>query len=110
MIIWSSKFKILRDNFQLLPVSRVLSSDMDIGPAKKRRRTVMKLMNVSFSMYMKQDVFDEFMDFYYDNDATVFYFPRPDTKTTVSARFTTAPTATFNETLWQVSVQLEFLP
>lgn len=110
MIIWPSKFKILRDNFQLLPVSRVLSSDMDIGPAKKRRRTVMKLMNVSFSMYMKQDVFDEFMDFYYDNDVTVFYFPRPDTKTTVSARFIAAPSATFVESLWQVSVQLEFLP
>lgn len=110
MTTWPSHFKILRNNFQLLPVSRVLSSDMDIGPAKKRRRTVIKLINVSFSMYMKQSDFDEFMDFYYDNDSTVFYFPRPDTKTTVSARFTAAPTATFNETLWQVSVQLEFLP
>ena len=110
MASWPSQFKILKDNFQISPVSRVLSSDMDIGPAKKRRRTVMKLMNVSFSMYMKQDVFDEFMDFYYDNDATVFYFPRPDTKTTVSARFIAAPSATFVESLWQVSVQLEFLP
>ena len=110
MATWPSQFKILKDNFQISPVSRVLSSDMDIGPAKKRRRTVIKIINASFSMYMKQNDFDDFIDFYYDIDSIIFIFPRPDTKEMVSARFIAAPSATFVESLWQVSVQLEFLP
>lgn len=110
MATWPNKFKILRDNFKISPVSRVITSDMDVGPAKKRRRTVLKMTNVSFSMYLKQETFEEFMDFYYDNDSVTFDFPRPDTGETVIARFTAAPSATFVETFWQVSVQLEYLP
>lgn len=110
MATWPSQFKILRDSFQVSPVSRVITSDMDIGPAKKRRRTALKMTNVSFLMFLDQETFDEFIDFYYENDSVVFTFPRPDTKQMVSARFTSVPSATLNETLWQVSVQLEYLP
>lgn len=110
MATWPSKFKILKDNFQYNPVSRVISSDMDVGPAKKRRRTGLKIVNVTFAMYLYQEDFEKFMDFYYDNDAVVIDFPRPDNKEIVQARFVSAPTTTYSEPFWQVNVQLEYIP
>lgn len=110
MSTWPSKFKILRDNFQESPVSNTIRSEMDVGPAKLRKRSVLYINNLTFSMYLKQDDYEEFKTFYRTNESVVFDFLRPDTKQTVPARFVSAPTASFLETLWQVNVQLEILP
>lgn len=110
MSVWPEKFVILRNNFKIELGDRTLSSNMDVGPAKKRRRTMLITSVVTFSMYLTQDVFDEFVEFYYANDVSVFDFTRPDNKQLKKARFSAVPTCSYNETAWVVSVQLELLP
>lgn len=110
MAIWPTKFKILRDNFKEKPKSRVIRSNMDIGPAKVRRRTVLTETNVTFSMALSLADYEEFMDFYYDNDVLTFDFTRPDNNQSIIARFVGAPEASLNQTMWAVSVELELLP
>ena len=39
MSVWPEKFRVLRDNFQENFGDRTISSNMDVGPAKKRRRS-----------------------------------------------------------------------
>lgn len=110
MSTWPSKFVILKDNFQEVLGNRIISSNMDVGPAKKRRRTKLISFQLNFSMMLSQDVYDEFKDFYYDNDVSVFDFKRPDTNKIVQARFLDVPSTSYSETMWIVGVQLELLP
>jgi hypothetical protein len=110
MATWPEKFKILRDNFQDSLGDRTIRSSMDIGPAKIRRRTILTVSNVSFSMMLNQEDYEEFKEFYYNNDVGVFDFQRPDSNKIVQARFGSAPSASMNETLWLVNVNLEILP
>lgn len=110
MIVWPSKFKVLRDNFKEELKDRTLSSNMDIGPAKKRRRTYLVSSILSFSIIVKNEDYEEFKNFYYDNDFGVISFTRPDTGKIVNCRFNSVPTPTFNETFWTVSITLEVMP
>lgn len=110
MATWPAKFVILRDNFQETLGDRTISSSMDVGPAKKRRRTMLISESVTFSMMLTQDVYEEFKNFYYDNDVLVFEFTRPDTNEMKQARFGAVPSVSLNETVWVVNVQLELLP
>ena len=110
MVSWPEKFTILRDNFKDVFAERVIRSNMDVGPAKLRRRTILGVSGVQFSMMLQPDVYEEFRTFYYDNDAGLFDFKRPDNGKVVQARFSSSPSASMNETMWLVSVQLEILP
>jgi len=49
-------------------------------------------------------------DFYDDNDALSFDFIDPRTNITKRTRFTDKPVYALNETMWNVSVKLEYLP
>lgn len=110
MSVWPETFVVLKDNFKESLTDRVLTSNMDVGPAKKRRRTLLKSSTVSFSMYLSMEVYEQFKEFYFDNDFGVFDFKRPDNKKIVQARFSGVPSASVNETLWLVNVQLEIMP
>lgn len=110
MSTWPDKFVVLKDGFQDILGDRTLTSNMDVGPAKKRRRTILTVSNVSFMIYLDNETYQEFKKFYYDNDAFVFDFKRPDTNKIVQARFASVPDASMNETLWSVNVELEILP
>lgn len=110
MSTWPDKFVVLKDGFRDMPGDRTITSNMDIGPAKKRRRTILSVSNVSFMMYLDNESYQEFKKFYYDNDVFVFDFKRPDTNKIVQARFASVPDASMNETLWSVNVELEILP
>lgn len=110
MATWPSKFKVLRDNFKEELRDRGISSSMDVGPAKKRRRTYLISTVLSFTAIVDKDDYEEFKDFYYDNDVGIIYFTRPDTGEVVNCRFNSIPSPTFNETFWTVSVSLEVLP
>lgn len=110
MSIWPEKFEILRDSFQETPVDRVIRSQMDVGPAKKRRRTILGCKNVKFMVQIPIDVYDEFEQFYLDNDVGVFDFKHPRNGIVYQARFVSVPTGTCNETFYNIPVQLEFLP
>lgn len=110
MQTWPEKFVVLRDNFQETPVDRVIRSNMDVGPAKKRRRTVLGVKNITFTAVIELDDYDEFEEFYLANDVGIFYFKHPRTGELVKARFVSVPTGTLDEVKYTVSIQLEIMP
>lgn len=110
MSIWPEEFVILKDNFSLGLGDTVLRTSMDSGPAKLRNRSLLRIDQVSFSMFLTNDVFQRFIEFYEANKASIFTFTRPDNKKVVSARFASTPSTNMNETLWSVGVTLEILP
>lgn len=110
MAVWPDKFVILRDNFKETLGDRTISSTMDVGPAKKRRRTMLISSGLTFSIMITQEIYEEFKKFYYDNDVGTFDFKRPDSDEIVQVRFADTPVPTWNETMWIVNVNLEILP
>ncbi|MBP5698217.1 MAG: hypothetical protein J6W96_01650 [Alphaproteobacteria bacterium] len=110
MATWPSKFKILRDSFTEGLPDRVISSNMDVGPAKKRRRTILASYNVNMTALVKMSDVDDFRQFYLTNDAAVFDFMHPRTNQIVQARFASVPSLTLNETYYTASVELEIMP
>lgn len=110
MAVWPTTFKILRDNFKEEIIERSISSNMDVGPAKKRRRSMMKSSRLTFSVILTQDDYEDFKEFYFDNDVSVFDFTRPDSGEVVKCRFNSAPSLTLNEVVWTAGVVLEIMP
>ena len=110
MSTWDNRFVILKDDFEEILPNRTIRSDMDIGPAKVRRRTILGVTELNFKMYLTPEIYEMFKTFYLENDVGVFDFLRPDNNTTVQARFKSVPSATMNESLWSVAVNLEILP
>lgn len=110
MTTWPSKFKILRDSFTEGLPDRVISSKMDIGPAKKRRRTILASYKINLTTLINMSDVDEFRQFYLDNDVGVFDFIHPRTNQIVQARFASVPSPVLNETYYTASVELEILP
>lgn len=111
MSVWSSDFVILKDSsFQESFNDRTISSSMDVGPSKKRRRTFIKMKTLKFTVILKPDILDKFEEFYYDNDVGVFDFVHPRSKKLLKCRFKTVPTATWSEPFYRINVELETLP
>ena len=67
MAVWPEKFRVLRDNFQESLTDRTISSNMDIGPAKKRRRSLLASSTLTFSAVVSNEDYPEFRKFYFDN-------------------------------------------
>jgi hypothetical protein len=110
MATWPSKFKILRDNFTESLPDRVISSNMDVGPAKKRRRTILTSYKINLTTVIEMNDVDEFRQFYLNNDVGTFDFVHPRTHQTVQARFASVPSLVLNETYYTASVELEIMP
>lgn len=110
MTLWPDKFVILRESFSETPADRVIRSQMDVGPAKKRRRTVLGMKNISFTVQVSITDYEDFEQFYLDNDVGVFDFKHPRTGNTVQARFVSVPTGELNETVYRIPVRLEIMP
>lgn len=110
MAVWPEKFRVLRDNFQESLTDRTISSSMDVGPAKKRRRSLLTSSTLTFSTIVSNEDYPEFRKFYFDNDVGIIDFKRPDSGEIVKCRFSSVPNATFNEAMWTIGVSLEVLP
>lgn len=110
MAVWPEKFKVLRDNFKEELGDRTISSNMDIGPAKKRRRTMLISTYLTFSIIVDNNDYDDFKTFYYNNDVGIIDFTRPDSGKMVKCRFASTPTPSFNETMWTIGISLEVMP
>ena len=110
MALWPSKFKISRDNFTEKLPNRVIRSNMDVGPAKTRRRTVLGVKELSGGFHCNPNDYVDFETFYLANDSLWFDFPHPRTGQIVKARFTDVPEANMNETIYEVTFSLEILP
>lgn len=110
MSMWPEKFIILRDGFSEGLPERVIKSQMDVGPAKKRRRTVLASYTIAFVCRIESFDVDEFRNFYLDNDVSFFDFKHPRTNKIVKARFNNVPEIKLNELSYTVNVELEILP
>lgn len=110
MAQWLNEFKILKDSYKEDLPDFLLRSNMDVGPAKIRKRTVATPYKITFSMLLTTDVFQTFKMFYKTNGALVFDFNDPMTNEPLKARFDQVPSMTMNETLCSVSVVLEIMP
>lgn len=110
MATWPTSIPITRENFREAPPDRVIRSDMDVGPAKVRRRSTVAVRPVSISLFLTDEQLDTFDEFYLENDAISFTFIHPRTGATESARFTSVPDYVLDETMYRVTVNLEILP
>lgn len=110
MVAWPSDIPVSKDNYTEEPPNNVIRSDMGVGPAKIRRRTILNVRNVGFTLCLTSSQFTTFDAFYLANDATAFDFTNPRTNLSVRARFRSAPSYSFDETMWRVNVELEILP
>ena len=110
MAQWPSKFRILRESFTEGLPNRVIKSNMDVGPAKKRRRTILASYIINFTTHIEMADVDEFRQFYLDNDFGIFDFVHPRTNTVVKARFNNVPNPILNETFYNANVELEIMP
>lgn len=110
MVAWPSDIPVSKDNYIEEPPNNVIRSDMGVGPAKIRRRTILNVRNVSFTLCLTSSQMTTFDSFYLSNDAIAFDFTNPRTNTTVRARFRSAPSYSLDESHWRVGVELEILP
>ena len=102
--------KISRENYSEKTPNNTIRSDMGVGPAKVRRRTVLNVREVSFSMALTDEELGLFDDFYQENEPVIFSFDNPRTNLQDTARFKEPPTYARNESMWSVNVTLEILP
>lgn len=110
MATWPSQLQISKNSYNEAPPNRVLTSSMEVGMAKKRRRSSMYIRPLSLKLFLTPDLLQVLDEFYLDNDVLVFDFTHPRTNLAVRARFTEPPSYSLNETMYDVSVNLEILP
>lgn len=110
MADWPTTIKVTRENYSETTPDRVVRSSMDVGPQKLRRRSSLAVRNISLRLFLTTALVDTLDDFYLANDALVFNFTDPRTGDVKRTRFVERPTYTSNETMWDVSVKLEYLP
>lgn len=110
MATWPTSIKVSRTGFEETPPDRVLRTSMEAGLDKLRRRTSNAPRPVSFSLFLTDAQVQTLDDFYLANDALRFDFTDPRTDSAVEARFKSPPKYSLNETMWDVSVELEIMP
>lgn len=110
MAVWPSTLTITREGYSETPPDRVISTQMDSGVNKTRRRFSNSTREVNFTLFIDDDQLDVLDAFYLANDALTFDFTDPRTNTTHKARFLSPPQYSLRETYWSVSIELELLP
>lgn len=113
MAVWPSQFCPIIDSFQESPPENIIRSDMDVGPAKVRRRTTANIRPISFNMFLTKAE-TALLDSFFLNDvmsgAIPFDFIHPRTDQLVSARFVEPPQYSNRSIGYNVSISLEILP
>lgn len=110
MNTWPVELNIIKDNFKETPPKRTIRSNMDVGPAKVRRRTIAATRDVTFNLIMTDAEYNILDDFFLENDSIPFYFIHPRTNAQVVARFKEGITVSNDGGLWKSSITLEILP
>lgn len=110
MADFPSTLTIKRENYKETPPKNAVRSQMGIGPDKVRKRSSAAVRLVSFEMFLTDDELETFDVFYETYEAVSFNFTSPRTGDIFSARFVSEPSYSLNETMWNVSVELELLP
>lgn len=114
MVTWPSTLKPLKGSVQETPPENAIRSDMDVGPAKVRRRTTANIRPLTFSMRLT-GAQTATLDTFYNTDTfsgvEPFDFKHPRTGSTVTARFVSPPSyQDVDGVMWDVNIDLEILP
>lgn len=110
MATWPATLLVNRRNYTEEPPDRVQRTQMEAGVDKLRRRTTNAVRRIKIKLFLTDALVETLDDFYLANDAIQFDFTDPRTDTGVKARFLTNPKYNYNETMWDVDVELEILP
>lgn len=104
------------EDYEEVDGSTTIKSAVEVGPAKKRRRTTAEVDRLRLAIDMTDSEVTDFIDFY-DNTtkqgALRFDFTHPRKGTTVEARFDSQPTrrpVDVGGKNWIVRFELEVLP
>jgi len=104
------------DTFTETPPNNAISTQMDKGPDKVRRRTTANVRPISFSMKLTSTQVETLDDFYTNttfSGVVDFDYTHPRTNQPVTARFKAGSPPQYSESsgvLWNASVELEILP
>lgn len=109
MATWPSSIEINRTNYDETPPDRVIRTQMEAGFDKIRRRTTNAPRMVNLNLFLTDAEVATLDAFYLANDALRFDFTDPRTDTAVKARFKSPPKYKLEETMWRVSVELEYV-
>lgn len=113
MAIWPPDFCPLINTFQESPPDGTISSSMDIGPAKLRRRTTANTRPIAFRMFLKKDQVQSLDNFYLvetGGGVEPFDFIHPRTGIMHQARFTSPPQYANRSIGYDVNIGLEIMP
>lgn len=115
-ISWPSTLQQLlnESNFGIAKGETVLRTDMDIGPAKTRRRFTKSVDTFTGSIWVTPDeylIFETFYDTTLNGGSLTFTFPHPITQVPTDFRFKAAPKySPVGPQLFEVQMEWEKLP
>lgn len=101
------------DSYQETPPDLAVSSDMDIGPAKRRRRATNGVTKIEATLKgMTKEQSETLMTFYFDDLQSVLRFSwlHPRTGASAEFRFKGPPVITASGALFSAAIELEILP
>lgn len=104
---------ILKEGFQETPPENVLRTEMDVGPAKLRRRSTAAVRKFPVQMFFSVALVAIFETFYVTTSKSgslVFNYRSPRTKVLADHRFASVPIYTPRNQGYIVSFQLELMP
>lgn len=116
MITWPDSLQqnVNADSFTFTPGETVLRSDVDVGPAKVRRRTTRSVDTMQATINLPLNLFSVLDQFYrtdVNGGASAFQFVHPISRLPVTVRFTKAPVYTpLGGIEFQAALELEILP
>lgn len=94
---------VLRDSYSRNPGNNLIRTDMEIGPAKVRRRSTSAPTTVSLSFSFDKDELDDFEEFFITTlgyGVLTFNFPDPENEgSTYEVRFDSSNDPIYNITL-----------
>jgi len=114
-ISWPSSLYgfILKDGFRESPPDNVLRTEMDVGPAKLRRRSTAAVRTFSVDMFFSKAMVATFETFYVTTSkygSLAFNYKSPRTETELEHRFASVPAYIKRDNGYVVSFKLELMP
>ena len=104
---------ILKEGYQETPPDNVIRTEMDVGPAKIRRRGTGAVRNFIFNLFLTPanlTTFNTFYDTTTKSGSLAFNFKSPRTEVLGDHRFVAVPTYAPRDQGYIVACQLELMP
>jgi len=104
---------ILKEGFQEIPPDNTIRTEMDVGPAKLRRRSTSAVRKFTVQMFFTTALVATFETFYNttsESGSLAFSYRAPRTETLADHRFASVPTYAKRDQGYVVSFQLELMP